>query len=92
MKTLADIFDGHAPESAAAAVPGGPTLSYKEMADDVERAAENLAAAGVRRGGAASIVLPNGVGFLTSFLAVARAGAVGHPEKNRRCHWCGSSQ
>ena len=79
MKTLADIFDGRAPESAAVAVPGGATLSYKALADDVERAAENLAAAGVRRGRAASIVLPNGVGFLTAFLAVARAGAVAAP-------------
>ena len=79
MNTLADIFDGHAPMSAAVSVPGGPTLGYKELADDVERTAENLAAAGVRRGRAVSIVLPNGVEFLTSFLAVARAGAVAAP-------------
>ena len=79
MKTLADIFDGHAPMSAAVAVPGGAALGYGEMRNEVERAAEVLAAAGVRRGRAVSIALPNGVDFLSVFLGVARAGGVAAP-------------
>ncbi len=80
MNTLADIFDGHPAGSAAVAVPGGgPTLGYGEMRDEVERTAGVLAAAGVRRGRAVSIALPNGVEFLTVFLAVARAGAIAAP-------------
>ena len=80
MNTLADIFDGIPAGGAAVVVPGGgPTLSYKDLADDVERVAEVLAAAGVRRGRAVSIALPNGAHFLTVFLAVARAGAIAAP-------------
>ena len=79
MNTLADIFDGHPAGSAAVVVPGGPALSYKELADDVERTADVLAAAGVRGGRAVSIALPNGADFLTVFLAVARAGAIAAP-------------
>ena len=76
---MADIFDGHPAGDAAVVVPGGLSLGYGEMRDEVERAAEVLAAAGVERGRAVSIALPNGAEFLTVFLAAARAGAIAAP-------------
>jgi acyl-CoA synthetase (AMP-forming)/AMP-acid ligase II len=78
--TLADLLNQGAPSANAVVVPGGgPTLSYAELSDDVERVAELLAGYGLERGRAVSIVLPNGLDFLTVFMAVSRAGAIAAP-------------
>ena len=79
MSTLAEILDGHPADSDAVLVPGGARAGYGDLKDEVERAAELLAGAGVERGRAVSIVLPNGLDFLVAFLAVARAGAIAAP-------------
>ena len=79
MSTLADILDGHPADSDAVLVPGGPRAGYGDLKDEVERVAELLAGAGVERGRAVSVVLANGLDFLTTFLAVTRAGAIAAP-------------
>ena len=79
MSTLANILNGHPADRNAVVVPDGPTASYADLRDEVERTAETLAAAGVERGRAVSIVLPNGLDFLVTFMAVARAGAIAAP-------------
>ncbi len=79
MSTLAEILNGHPADRNAVVVPDGPTASYADLRDEVERTAETLAAAGVERGRAVSIVLPNGLDFLVTFMAVARAGAIAAP-------------
>ena len=79
LSTLASLLDGHPVDRSAVVIPDGPTMAYGELKDEVERVAQTLAAAGVERGKAVSIVLPNGLDFLVTFLAVARAGAIAAP-------------
>ena len=79
MSTLANILDGHPADSDAVLVPSGPRAGYGDLKDEVERVAELLAGAGVERGRAVSVVLANGLDFLTTFLAVTRAGAIAAP-------------
>ena len=79
MTTLAHILDGHPNGQTSVVVPGGLSVSFGTLRDEVERVAGLLAAAGVKRGRAVSIVLPNGLDFIVTFLAVARAGAVAAP-------------
>ena len=76
MTTLAHILDEHPDDQTSVVIPGGPSVSYSALRDEVERVAGILAASGVQRGRAVSIVLPNGLDFIVTFLAVARAGAV----------------
>ena len=79
MQTLAQLLDAGAPDKAAVVVPGGPTLTYRQLRDQVEELASTLSAAGLSRGQAASIVLGNDIRFVATFLAVARLGAVAAP-------------
>ena len=79
MSTLANLLDRHPADRNAVVVPDGPTVGYGDLSSEVERVAETLVAAGVERGRAVSIVLPNGLDFLVTFLAVARAGAIAAP-------------
>ena len=79
LSTLANILDGHPAEQGSIVVPGGPNVSYGALRAEVERVAGILSAAGVQRGRAVSIVLPNGLDFIVTFLAVTRAGAVAAP-------------
>ena len=78
MTSLANILDNHPEGKSSVLIPGGPTITYGELRDEVERTAEILATV-VAPGQAVSIVLPNGLEFLVSFLAVARAGAIAAP-------------
>ena len=78
-KTLANVLEAGRPGANAIVIPGGPTLSYREYGDEVERVAGILAGAGVKPGRAVSIVLPNGLDFMVLFLAVARSGAIAAP-------------
>ena len=79
MTTLANILDGHPSDRESVLVPGGPTVNYGGLRDEVERVAELLGGANVAPGRAVSIVLPNGLDFLVTFLAVTRAGAIAAP-------------
>ena len=77
LTTLASLLNSSS--SSAVIIPDGPTVTYDGLRAEVEKVAEQLAAAGVERGRAVSIVLPNGLEFLVTFLAVARAGAIAAP-------------
>ena len=79
MTTLASILNPQRAADRAVAIPDGPAVRYAEFGDEIERAAELLAGAGVQAGRAVSIALPNGLDFLIAFLAVARAGAIAAP-------------
>ena len=79
MTTLASILNPQRAADRAVIIPDGPAVSYAEFGDEIERAAELLAGAGVQPGRAVSIALPNGLDFLIAFLAVARAGAIAAP-------------
>ncbi|MGK5682605.1 amino acid adenylation domain-containing protein [Actinoplanes sp. URMC 104] len=63
------------PEALALQVPGGPELSYADLAGRVERLAGALAARGVRPGQIVAVCLPRGADLLVALLAVQRAGA-----------------
>ena len=79
MITLSHVLQPASPASTAVVIPDGPSVSYRDLASEIERVAGLLAAAGVQRGRAVSIVLPNSLEFLTVFLALARAGAIAAP-------------
>ncbi len=80
VETIADILPSADPNAAAVVVPqGGPNLSYAEFNREVERVAGLLAGRGIESGRAVSIVLPNGLDFMTLFMAVARVGAIAAP-------------
>ena len=78
MTSLANILDNQPAGKSSVLILGGPTISYGELRDEVERVAETLANVVTPRQ-AISIVLPNGLEFLVAFLAVARAGAIAAP-------------
>ena len=79
MTTLANILDGHPRDEPSVVVPGGPSVNFGALRNEVERVAGILSGAGVQRGRAVSIMLPNGLDFIVVFLAVTRAGAVAAP-------------
>ncbi|MES9525484.1 amino acid adenylation domain-containing protein [Streptomyces capoamus] len=71
---------------APAVEADGRTLTYRQLADRVDRLAGLLVDRGVRRGAFVAVALPRGLNTLTSLLAVMRTGAVylpvdpGYPE------------
>src|SRR5689334_18070807 len=73
--TLMDLI-GRAPDGATAiALPDQHVkITYGELRDQVHAVAEQLAAAGVRRGDRIGIALPNGLPMVVSFLAASMAG------------------
>jgi long-chain acyl-CoA synthetase len=54
----------------------GSTTSYRELGEQVSRAAEGLRALGVTRGDTVAIVLPNAPQHIVAFYAVLRLGAI----------------
>jgi acyl-CoA synthetase (AMP-forming)/AMP-acid ligase II len=78
--TLADLLSKGEPSQAAVVLPeDGLTVSYRDLATQVERLALALRANGLGPGDTVGIVLPNGLEFLTAFLAVTRARLVAAP-------------
>src|SRR2546421_10871726 len=70
------------PKSAAPAViteSPSVVLSYRALAEQIERLAEQLRSAGLRPGDRVVVVLPNGLEFLVVFLAIAAAGLIAAP-------------
>ena len=76
---LANLLNPSVPSDDAIIIPDGPTISYSQYKDEVERVAGLLAGAGVMHGRPVSIILPNSLEFMILFLAVAQAGAVAAP-------------
>jgi oxalate---CoA ligase len=78
--TLAQLLND--PGSAAPAIIApfpAVVVSYKSLAEQVERLAAQFSAAGLKAGEAVAIVLPNGLEFLVVFLALTRARLVAAP-------------
>jgi acyl-CoA synthetase (AMP-forming)/AMP-acid ligase II len=70
------------PESSTPAIVTTSPLavvSYKTLADQIERLAEQLSNAGLKSGECVAIVLPNSLEFLVIFLALTRARLVAAP-------------
>jgi oxalate---CoA ligase len=70
-KTLQDYIAHAAPASPAIGAPGRGSLSYGALARQIEAVGAVLNAAGVGRGDAVAIVLPNGPEMAAAFLGVA---------------------
>ncbi|MCZ7462035.1 acyl-CoA synthetase [Streptomyces sp. WMMC940] len=62
------------PERTVLIAPGGEEWTAGRLHEDVNRLVHGLRAAGMRRGDALAVVLPNGVEFLTAYLAATQAG------------------
>ncbi|MCH8194907.1 MAG: AMP-binding protein, partial [Chloroflexi bacterium] len=77
--TLPGLLERGASGHPAVVVPGGPSATYRQLAEHVESLAGRLLAAGVEPGSTVSIVLGNDLSFVECFLAVTRAGAVAAP-------------
>jgi oxalate---CoA ligase len=70
------------PKSAAPAVitESPPVvLTYRALAEQIERLAEQMRSAGLRPGDCVVMVLPNGLEFLVLFLALAQARLIAAP-------------
>src|SRR2546430_17689652 len=70
------------PKSAAPAVitESPPVvLSYRALAEQIERVAEQLRSAGLRPGDCVVMVLPNGLEFIVVLLAIATPGLIAAP-------------
>ena len=70
------------PKSAQPAIiveANGVAISYRALAEQVERLAEGFRGAGLRAGDAVVLVLPNGPELLVLLLALARAGLIAVP-------------
>jgi acyl-CoA synthetase (AMP-forming)/AMP-acid ligase II len=73
--SLLEILErGHA-QSTAIVVPGGISLTYAQLREQVAAAADGLARLGVRRDERVALVLPNSAETIVMFLAAATAGA-----------------
>jgi len=78
--TLAHLLaDFSSAEPAIIAEVTPVAISYRSLADQVERLAEALRGSGLRSGDVVALVLPNGPEFLVLFLALARAGLIAAP-------------
>jgi acyl-CoA synthetase (AMP-forming)/AMP-acid ligase II len=78
--TLANLLaDPASPQPAIVVEASGVAISHRALAQDVERLAQELGAAGLRAGDAVALVLPNGPELLVLFLALARAGLIAAP-------------
>ncbi|MQG22481.1 MAG: AMP-binding protein [SAR202 cluster bacterium] len=60
-------------------IPDGPTLSYEELNNEIERLASILTNIGLTKGTTASIVFENGLEFISIFLAISKTGATVAP-------------
>src|SRR5262245_13184134 len=77
--TLAELFSPEFAARPAIIIPGGPTVTHGQLREQVIRLSDTLRRGGVERQSTVSIVLPNGLEYLTTFLATTCAGAVAAP-------------
>ncbi len=74
MQGVWDILQQGASEDAALVVPDGPRFSYRQLRDEVQRAADALCALGVGHGDPVASVFPNGAEAVLAFLASSLSG------------------
>ena len=79
MLTLANITENSTQSDNAIIIPDGPTLSYEELKNEIERLASILTSVGLTKGTTASIVFENGLEFISIFLAISKTGATVAP-------------
>src|SRR5581483_514412 len=78
--TLADLFDRADSNHSAVILPDdGTTITFRQLADQVEEVARTLRSGGLVPGQVVAIVLPNGLEYLVSFLAATRARLIAAP-------------
>lgn len=78
--TLRNLWSDTFSNQPAVVIPeGGPRLSYAELTAQIERLATALRQGGIQPGDPVSMILPNGLEFLTTFLAATWARAVAAP-------------
>src|SRR2546430_17471300 len=73
-RTLNGLVDHGEGGAAAIVVPGGPTLTYAQLREEVQRCAGELARLGLGRGDRIALVLPNSAETIVLFLAAATTG------------------
>src|SRR2546430_17442557 len=73
-RTLSALLDHGEGGAAALVVPGGPTLTYAQLREEVQRCAGELARLGLGRGDRIALVLPNSAETIVLFLAAATTG------------------
>ena len=73
-RTLNALLERGEAGAPAVVVPDGPSLSYARLREEVARAADGLAALGLRRGDRIALVLPNSAETIVMFLAAATVG------------------
>ena len=71
------------PERRAVQIMGGPSLTYAELSQRVERVAALLARTGVGRGDRVAVMAPAGLAFFDAYLGAARLGAAAVPLSTR---------
>src|SRR5919106_4377453 len=71
---LLDTLAGSAGRTAIVLPETGARVTYAGLRQQVEAAAEALAAAGIRRGDRVAMTLPNGLAAIVSFLAAPTGG------------------
>ena len=78
--TLAELLkDRESASPALISVFPSAVISYKALAEQIERLAEQFRRTGLRPGESVALVLPNGLEFMVVFLALVRAGLVAAP-------------
>lgn len=80
-RLLTDALDDavQATPDHVASIDPRRTLTYRELAEEVDLAAHGLLAAGIEPGDVVSIQLPNWSEFVTLILAAHRVGAIANP-------------
>src|SRR5919106_251018 len=78
--TLTQLLADPKSEAPALIIESPPVvLTYRALAEQIERLSEQLRSAGLAAGDCVVILLPNGVEFLAVFLAIAAAGLIAAP-------------
>jgi oxalate---CoA ligase len=78
--TLAELWPADCATRPAVVIPHqGPVVTHAQLREQVFRLADTLRRGGVESQSTVSIVLPNGLEFLATFLATTCAGAVAAP-------------
>ena len=74
--TLADLLSDDFADRRAVIIPDGPVVTHGQLKQQVFRLADTLRKGGVESQATVSIVLPNGLEYLATFLATTCAGAI----------------